>query len=318
MPEIMANKKGLMKKNAYLLFIFAAFLLLLLFSPQVMGGVRHALQLCYKTIIPSLFPFMLLSDLLCASFLGQTAILSRLDGVCRKLFAVPAIGMLAFLAGALCGFPLGVKVCADLFRVGRLRVEEAERLLAFCNNTGPAFVITGVGIGLLNDVKMGVLLYALQIVSGLAVGILLARLLPTRQCEAARPCAVPPASQPGIVPAVQRSMRAMIFVCGMIVTFSIPIALMGVFVKNSVLLAFISSFLEMGNASAAAAALYTTAPDAALLALTNALCFGGLSVHLQAALFLSDLPISLRHHTAGKLLQSALACACILLLRRFL
>ncbi|MBQ8350959.1 MAG: hypothetical protein IJY20_02805 [Clostridia bacterium] len=295
-------------KQLFLMLVFMSFAILLFFSPQVMDGIRASLQLCYQTIIPSLFPFMILSELLTAFLSDTKGSQSRVDMICRKIFAVPAVGMWAFFMGALCGFPLGVKFTADLYRTGKLNASEAEQLIAFSNNTGPAFVIAGIGSGLLKDAKIGLVLYVLQVVCSLMAGFLLARLMPLHHTESSAVKHPQEGGAVGIIPAIRRASGNILSVCGMIVAFSIPIALLRSMIKNGVLLAFISSFVEVGNAAGIAASIYETHPATAMLALTNTVCFGGLSVHLQASLFLSDLPLSIRRHTIGKLLQSALAC----------
>lgn len=318
MPALTASKKESIKSRGYLLVLLSVFLLMLLFSMQILDSVRTALQLCYQSIIPSLFPFMILSELLSATFYDKRAVSPHLNAICRKIFAVPLDGMLAFLAGALCGFPIGVKITADLYRAGRLTVGEAEQLLSFANNTGPAFVIAGIGGGMLHSAKLGFFLYAVQIFSSLAAGCLIARLPVKKKEYVPSGLAMTQAKPHGFVSAVWQSVHNMLTVCGMITAFAVPVALIRYFTKNCTLLAFICSFLEIGNAANAAAFLYITTPFTAVLALTVAVSFGGLSVHLQAALFLEDTPISMHRYMAGKLLQATLACLCTVFFYRFL
>ena len=50
--------------------------------------------------------------------------------------------------------------------------EEAERLIAFTNNSGPLFIIGTVGIGLFKDTNTGILLFITHILACLTVGFL--------------------------------------------------------------------------------------------------------------------------------------------------
>ena len=60
-----------MKKAAALLMTGAALLVLILFSAEAAEGARHGLDVCAVSLIPSLFPFFVLSNLL--SVLGLPA-----------------------------------------------------------------------------------------------------------------------------------------------------------------------------------------------------------------------------------------------------
>lgn len=232
----------------------------------------------------------------------------KLDIICRKIFGVSLIGMLPFAIGALCGFPLGVRCAVDLYRRGRLTEAEAEQAISFSNNTGPAFLIAGVGHGLFHDEQIGLRLYILQIACALLSGFLLHKLFPDSERRFAPRTASKAATDAGLTTIIKTSTLSMLSVCGMIVAFSIPMSLAPVLLKDPILLSFFCSFLEVGGASALAARLYASTPAAAMLALTNAVCFGGLSVHLQAALFAKEAGLSLRRHTIGKLLQATIAC----------
>ena len=43
--------------------------------------------------------------------------------------------------------------------------EEAERLLGFCNNSGPAFIVGAVGAGIFGSPSVGLALYGIHILS---------------------------------------------------------------------------------------------------------------------------------------------------------
>ena len=49
-------------------------------------------------------------------------------------------GSYALLLGLICGYPMGAKLTADLFREGKITKSEAQYLLTFCNNPGPVFI----------------------------------------------------------------------------------------------------------------------------------------------------------------------------------
>ncbi len=58
---------------------------------------------------------------------------------------------------------------------GDIGREEAENLLGFCNNSGPAFIIGAAGVGGFSSSGAGVLLYFSHAAAALMTGILLSR-----------------------------------------------------------------------------------------------------------------------------------------------
>ena len=167
------NKIHIQNKKISALFTvtvsIAAFLLSLLFSERIAHSVRSSLQLCANVIIPSVFPFMILADLLYAY--SSFSSLKCIGTLFERLFKINRSGLYPFMLGALCGFPLGVKCASELYRRGELTKDEAERLIGFCNNTGPAFLVSGIGVGLRNNIYEGFLLYFAMIISAVLVGV---------------------------------------------------------------------------------------------------------------------------------------------------
>ena len=59
----------------------------------------------------------------------------------KKLFNVPGQGAIALIMGIISGYPVGAKIVCDLKKRNICTKEEAERLLAFTNNSGPLFIL---------------------------------------------------------------------------------------------------------------------------------------------------------------------------------
>ena len=144
------------KINPFLFMIAASLISLCLYSPDKMVEFAiKGLDLCGRSIIPSLFPFMVLSDMLINSriFDNLPEIFGR---TFEKLFKINRSAFGAFLIGALCGFPLGLKYACDLYKRRNVTKEECERLLSFTNNSGPLFIIGTVGILMFKNTTIGI------------------------------------------------------------------------------------------------------------------------------------------------------------------
>lgn len=100
-----------------------------------------ALRLWFENMIPSLFPFMILSGLIVRLRLDNA--LSRpVYPVIGRLYRVNGNMCTAMLLGFLFGFPLGAKTVAEQYRFGHLTKAQAQYLLTFCNNIGPVYLLS--------------------------------------------------------------------------------------------------------------------------------------------------------------------------------
>ena len=147
---------------------------LVIFSRSNLEATKNGLELWAYTVVPSLFPFFVITNLL-----SQTKIVNiigkLLDKLMRPLFNVPGIGGFAFVMGLISGYPVGAKVVSDFREQKLVTKDEGERLLAFTNNSGPLFILSSVGIGLFGDTKTGILLLCTHILACITVGIILGK-----------------------------------------------------------------------------------------------------------------------------------------------
>lgn len=139
----------------------------MLTAPQaVFNGAQEGLLLWFRTIFPTLFPFITVSGIMIAG--GGLAVISAVFGrIFSALFATSGNGTFAVLAGFLCGYPAGAKTAADLVCSGRISRDEGAYLLSFCNNVSPGFVINYIVNTILNEKRL--LLPTLLILNGVPV-----------------------------------------------------------------------------------------------------------------------------------------------------
>ena len=134
------------------------------------AGVSRGLAVCGQTLIPSLLPLLVLTDLFCR--IGPVRPGRRAARITEKLFRLPAPCALPLLLGAVGGYPAGAAALRTLTETGQIDGSTAKKALPFCVNAGPAFLIGTVGAGMLGSVYKGVVLYACHIAASLALGLL--------------------------------------------------------------------------------------------------------------------------------------------------
>ena len=179
---------------------------------------REALEMCARLLIPSLFPFFVLSGYL--NRVGLPGLLGKLLApFAVQIFGVSGAGASAFVIGLMGGYPAGAAYIADMEHSGSITVREAERLLAFCNNSGPAFIVGAVGLGVYGSVRDGLILYGIHAFAAFLTGLVFRGKQPCSEIQDAQLDSVDPAL--ALVGAVRQAVVSILSVCGFAVCFSV-------------------------------------------------------------------------------------------------
>ena len=259
-------------------------------------AVRRGVTLCLTSVIPALFPFFAVSSLLVSLGAGDAA--RVLERPFRALFRCGGAGAAAFLLGMIGGYPVGASTVAALVRRGDVSLAEGRRLLAFCNNAGPAFIIGVAGLTVFGSARTGAYLYLIHITAAMAAGFLL------RGRRAVIGGTYHPPARPGLISAflsaVQGAASAMGRVCAFVVFFLVLLSLTERLIGP--LPPWAAGFLELTNGILRLSPTRTGFITAAAL-----LGWGGLSVHCQTASVLDGTNVPLDRYFLGKALQSLLS-----------
>lgn len=169
---IIKPKKAIYLKSLVLPLLGVFFILaLILFSDTSVAAAARGIKLWLEIVFPSLFPFFVASEVLNATgFVRAAGVL--LEPVMRPLFKVPGCGSFALAMGVSSGYPVGARITCSLLENGDITKTEAERLIAFTNNSGPLFIVGAVATGMYGIPSVGLFLLACHIAACLTVGIL--------------------------------------------------------------------------------------------------------------------------------------------------
>ncbi len=276
------------------LFYFALALLFvfLLDSTSVRNGIQNALTLSFLAVIPSVFPFAVMSSYIMGQMnYGKEIPLFR---PIARLLKLPKGGVTCFLIGQLCGFPLGAKCISDGYRNGLFSKRDAERMLLFSNNTGPAFLIGGIG-SMFGSSSFGWALYGVQVCLAFFMALVTRRDADIIHKETLSQ------EKTTFVSAVKSGVMSTLTVVGFVLFFSACISVISTHVPASVTLP-LSALLEVSSAAKLAATHPLGRAWAAF-----AVGFSGVSVHLQTAAVLEETPISIRPYLLSRCFAGCLA-----------
>lgn len=286
------------------------FLILIVKNSQIaISYMKRGLRLCAATVIPSLFPFMVLSEILTASGFGER-ISRRIGGPLRFLLGISPAGASALLLGVFCGFPIGTKTAVTLYDRGEISKSEVERLITFCNVPSTGFLVGAVGVSLYGNKNFGIFLFLSALFSSLITGVFLRfrslplSHLPQRQVKRMSlrlSC---------FSDAIASATSSILSVCACVVFFTAVIGCLSHTLSALHLPAFGDALLfgifEISSGTVASSALSSLSVSAAI----TGFCIGwsGLSVHFQILSLVRDRGISLRPYFIAKLSQGCL-CA---------
>ena len=316
-------------KKYFFTFIFLLFIIgLILFSNNNLVAAQDGLALWATKVVPSLFPFFVATELLCQT--NFTYILGKLfNKFMKPIFNVPGESSAAIILGTISGYPIGAKIVCNLKEQKVISKIEAERLIAYTNNSGPLFILGTIGIALFNDKKIGFILLISHILASIAVGYVFSFWkkdkfdINYREAKFNSKLAPVKVSDIGEIlgNSIKKSISSILAIGGFIVLFSVILSIL----ETSGILNIIASFLytfgipkeistsvitgiiELTNGVNLSTSLYSQLPDFSLLLTSFLLGFGGISVLLQVYSIIIKQKISIKPYFYGKLLQGLFA-----------
>ncbi len=281
-------------KNGKWLLWGSMILILILDSRCALEGSRAGLELCIRSVIPALFPFLVLGPIFTSALAGKSP--GVLSPVCKAL-KLPQGGHALLIAGMLGGYPVGAQCIAGAVQRGETSREQGRRLMGFCCNCGPGFLF-GICGQFFSSIATVAILWTIHILSALAVGLL----LPGGQVSGR----FTHSSQTKLTDAMQGAVRAMGMICGWVVMFRVFLE----FIRRWVLWAvpnplgvLISGVLELTNGCFLLTDVES--PGLRFLLCEAMVSFGGICVTMQTGAVAGSMGLGM--YLPGKLLQTGIA-----------
>lgn len=275
-------------------------LVLILDAKTALFGAAEGVSLCVKTVIPSLFPFLFLSILLTGALNGLS--FPALRPLCRLLKIQPEAASI-YLVGLLGGYPAGAQSISIACKRGQLSPADARRMMAFCNNAGPAFLF-GIGVVIFDAVWPCFLLWGIQILSS----VMVAMAIPKEEQGHFSSAQLSPVS---LSQAMKQSLESMALICGWVILFRVLLTFLQrwfLWLLPAWGQILIAGLMELTNGCCALTELPTQGARLLFFALFSG--FGGLCVCLQTLSITAGTKGLMELYLPGKLLQG---CLCLLL-----
>ena len=271
------------------------FLLLILDSRTALNAGQEAINLCIYSIIPSIFPFLILGNTLTNALCGANLRLLRPLG---RILRIPNRTEGLFITGILGGYPTGAQVVAQAWESRQISKAQAQRMLAFCSNAGPSFLFGILG-SMFPKMWMPWLLWGIHIFSAIAVSVL----IPATDSSS---CVRSIKSNVTIADSLKNAVKTMGIICGWIILFRVILAFSDcwfLYWLPESLRITVHGILELANGCCSLDAIASTGMRFVISG--GILAFGGICVVMQTVSVTGKLGI--RTYLEGKLMQTAIS-----------
>lgn len=314
-------KKTFGKLKVLILFLCVAFLCtsILIFSSASADGVTKGLIFSSEILIPSLFPFMVLSTFVVKSSLSFK-LGKIIGGLTRSLFKLPGSTGATIFLSLIGGYPTGAQGIKNLVSKNEITPSQARRMLCFAVGAGPAFVINVVGSEFLGSLQVGIILFASQVISSILIGISLGlfsqKNIKNKLCQMKKKDNSVLNISSALVESCYDSTISTINMCAFVVIFSAIISIM----NNCGISSFISNcFLKFGIPENISKAILPSILEVTSGCLEGAkysvpiefiafaISFAGVCVHFQISSTLKDFAFSKSIFTLFRIIHGLLS-----------
>lgn len=166
------NKKKLHISNIITILLLLVIMLNIVKNPkQSISSAKEGLDIWFNLLIPSLFPFIFISDLLVS--IGFVNIFAKyLEPIMKPIFNVSGIGIFPFSMSIMSGYPVGAKLTSNLRNMGLISKTVGNRLISFSSTSGPLFILGTVLIGMLKAPKLSGLMIIPHYLGAITLGVI--------------------------------------------------------------------------------------------------------------------------------------------------
>ena len=192
----------------------AVLFLLLLFSKEISAGIQNGISVCVSLVIPSSFLF-----LVCGEYLSRACSFHPIPSAVSGLLGIPESQADVIVLSMIGGYPVGARILSQRVKDGRISCDTASRMLSYCINPSPAFLYTGIGIGIFKSAEIG----AVLLISMLCAVIITMQLNRINREKELSPGTVDAQSESRaylFVSSVKNGVQITALICGSVVLFS--------------------------------------------------------------------------------------------------
>lgn len=297
-------------------FIIMIILLVILsfiyyYPKETINTVLSAINIWFYNVLPTLFPFFILSDLFINY--GIVDLISELFKKIMALFNLSGNCSFVLLGSFISGIPSGAKYTKQLLDNGDITVDEANHLITFTHFSNPLFIIGTIGSVLLNNIKLGYIILISHILGNIIIGFLFRKRIYIEKENISFKKAFLAMHKKRIsnkdnfitilANSIYNTIDILFLLLGIIIIFLLLSSFISKFIANEFILLLLKGIMEMTQG-----VKYVSNSNLSLLLktifITFFISFGGLSVHLQISSIINESKIKYKNFLIARIIHS--------------
>lgn len=293
--------------NTVIILICTFFLLQFLINRNlIFDTVGFSLNIWISSILPSLFPFFVITDIL-NSYNVINYIPKFIKNIFKRLFNINDNSLFILFISMLSGFPSNARNIKNLYKENKITKEEAEHLLFYTHFSNPMFIFGTLVVIFLNNKNLGLLILISHYLPNFIIGFLVRKYNNPKHnynINTNNNC-----NNFGIIftKSIKSSIDSLLLISGTLTVFLIiSTIIINLFNLNQLNSLLIKSILEITSGLKELSTINFN--NSTLVIMSSCiLSFGGLSVHMQVINELAETDISYKNFFIGRVFQTILS-----------
>jgi sporulation integral membrane protein YlbJ len=287
-----------------IIIIITLFLLvqIIIKKSLVFDSINYALNIWVNNLIPTLFPFFIISDIL-INYKFTDYIPRIFRKICKYLFNITDNMITILILSIISGFPSNARNTRTLYDNGEISLDEANHILIFSHFSNPIFILTTVAIFFFNNQNLGIILLISHYLSNFILGILFRKYFNHDDNFVSNTLDTKKYFGNVFIGAIRKSIDAILLICGIVTVFMLLSSIISsTFYFNIYNSMLVKGILEITIGIEALSKLGLSMTYKAVIA-SCFLAFGGLSVHMQVMSQIVDTDIKYKYFFVGRIYQ---------------
>lgn len=299
-----------MKKKIFnfIIIILCIFLLsqIIIKKALVFNSINNSLNIWVNNLIPTLFPFFIISDIL-INYNFTNYIPNFFKKICKSLFNITDNMITILMLSLISGFPSNARNTRIMYDNKEIDINEANHILIFSHFSNPLFILTTISIFLFNNKHISIILLISHYLSNFILGILFKKYFIHQSNNKYKKQNSKTNFGNIFINAIKKSIDSILLICGIVTSFLLLSSIINnTFNLNQYNSMIIKGLLEITIGIESLGKLnlpliYKTIITSCFLA------FGGLSVHIQVLSQIIDTDIEYKYFLIGRIYQTIIS-----------
>lgn len=293
-----------MKKNILniIIIIITLFFLyqIIINKTLVYLSINNSLNIWLKNLVPSLFPFFIISDIL-INYNITNYIPKYIKNKCQSIFNITDNMLTILLLSIISGFPSNARNAKTMYENNLITKDEANHILIFSHFANPVFILTTVAT-FLNNKKIAIVILISQYLSNFILGIIFRNKFKQNNYKVIEKKNNNKFSNI-LINSINKSIDSILSICGIIVIFLLISSIITTTINlNQYNSTLIKGIFEITLGINSLNGLNLNNIYIAVIS-SMFISFGGLSVHMQVKSQLTNTDINYHYFLIGRLYQ---------------